>query len=105
MQDSADERRANPRHRIELAVVVTGNTEREELHGITRDISAGGVFFYTDSWPAEVQKLELRVLLPPEVTETTMARAVCTGRVIRVEQTGLHGKTGVAAVIDRFSLA
>ncbi len=101
---SVGERRAKPRYRLQLAVVVAGNAQRGELRAVTRDISANGIFFYADVWPEEAREIEFRVVLPPEITLTTTMRAVCRGKVLRVERPRPDAPAGVAATIEGSSL-
>ncbi len=85
---SAADRRNNPRSAFELPVVFSTG---ENPQAITRDVSQGGVYFYTDTPLAIGQTLEFKVLMPGPQT-----RALCKGTVLRLDQdTGMR-KTGVA---------
>ncbi|HZU23398.1 MAG TPA: PilZ domain-containing protein [Terriglobales bacterium] len=67
----------------------------------TRDVSAKGVFIYTDRDFANDSPIEFTLTLPPEITMTQSIRVNCTGKVVRVERDP-RGKYGVAALIDHY---
>ncbi len=89
----ADERRQVTRFIIALPV------EFENGTGITRDVSASGVFFETERPFALGERVCLTLVLggtPPNVK----VRLQCQGEVVRVEQLG--GKVGVAVAFTVF---
>jgi len=92
------ERRAKQRFPIQLPLVI--RSAPSEIHGVSRDVSAGGVFFYTDNWPLGFSSIEFRMILPALITGRESVRVVCKGTVTRLED--LKGKTGVAATIDSY---
>src|SRR5258707_6511922 len=68
----------------------------------TKDVSARGVFFYLNSDVAEGSPIEFTLTLPPEITLTESIRVHCTGKVVRVDQTGGSGSpSGIAAAVDQ----
>jgi hypothetical protein len=99
----SQERRAKPRFSVQLPIVVPATDDIPELHGVTRDVSTAGVFFYAESWPEELGQIRFRMILPSEVTSTESMRTLCKGRVVRVERDLPGGKTGVAATIDSYT--
>lgn len=78
-----------------------------KLHGndslaTTRDVSAKGVYIYTDHDGFSSESLiEFTLTLPPEITMTQSIRVNCTGKIVRVERDA-RGKYGVAALIDHY---
>jgi hypothetical protein len=90
---SGKEQRGLPRTPVSLPVVL------ENAVGETRDLSASGVYFETDTnfGPDSVIsfRIELNHLDPDRVI-----RLECVARVVRVEERG--GKIGVAAAIESF---
>jgi PilZ domain len=68
----------------------------------TRDISAGGVFFYCPAEFAPDSPLELVMILPAEITGGEKRWVCCHARVLRVEEdSAAGGQHGVAAQIER----
>jgi hypothetical protein len=68
----------------------------------TRDVSAKGVYIYTDHDGFQSESpIEFTLTLPPEITMTQSIRVNCSGKIVRVEQDP-RGKYGVAALIDHY---
>ena len=68
----------------------------------TRDISANGVFMYTQSRMEKGTEVELVLILPPELTAGEKCWVCCQATVVRVEQEG--SEFGVAAQIRRMDI-
>lgn len=103
MNPSAAERRSAPRYCVALPVTVKspdGSFDHQDA--LTRDVSANGIFFFMTARPAEGELIEFTVTLPPEVTLTDTLRAVCKGRVVRVEEHA-PGDIGVGATIEGYN--
>jgi hypothetical protein len=66
-----------------------------------RDISSRGLFFFTQDKVEENSKLEVVLIMPPEVEPLGRQWVCCHATVVRVEQDKAHNRLGVAAVIDR----
>lgn len=79
--------------------VKAGNSMRME--GITRDLSARGVYFYIERDALFDRTVEFTVIFPKEVTGLTNLIVHCVGNVLRVEASD-RGKIGVAAEIQRY---
>ena len=62
--------------------------------GVTKDVSASGVFFETDEDMADGSPIEFTVEFDGPTGKLVMR---CTGQIVRVERSG--GKVGVAAKI------
>ena len=67
----------------------------------TRDVSANGIFLYTNSKMEKGAEVELVLILPPELTAGEKCWVCCQATVVRVEE-GPEG--GVAAQIRRMDL-
>lgn len=92
---------------LPVAVKLKGGPEPEstaEVTSQTKDVSARGVFFYLDSDVAAGSELEFTLTLPPEITLTQAMRVHCTGRVVRVDQSGGRARVGIAAAIDKYEI-
>jgi hypothetical protein len=87
------DRRKAPRFQVALRV------ELQEGTGITRDLSACGVFFETDCVFALGDVIQFAIILE-HIDPCRPLRLQCRGRVVRVEQRG--DTMGVAAVITAY---
>jgi c-di-GMP-binding flagellar brake protein YcgR len=103
MSHSHDERRSRNRIPARLPVKITAAGSPPQT-GHTRDLSAGGVFLYTDANVVEGSELEMILILPPELTQGEKRWACCQASVVRVEPAGKDGNFGLAASIRRFEL-
>ena len=90
-------------HRLALQVPITLELPESGLkvHGKTRDISVGGVFFYANLPVREHQEIELLLSLPYESAEIPL-QVACRARVLRVEDDTVSGTKGMAAAIQKF---
>jgi hypothetical protein len=74
-----------------------------ETGGETRDLSSNGIFVYSESRLVAGSKVELVLILPPELTSGEKCWVCCHARVVRVEE-GFGKKFGVAAEIERMEV-
>lgn len=103
MSDSRSERRSRPRVTAQLPVSIT-RKDGATSEGVTRDLTHGGIFLYSDSAFDVGTELDLVVVLPPEITFGEKRWVCCQARVLRVEGRQPDGKVGVAASIQRFEV-
>jgi hypothetical protein len=94
------ERRAAQRFEFHLPVSVRVANTDGEVRGFTRDLSAKGAFFYTESSLAEGSSVELTVTMPSEITLTESMRVRCRGKVTR--SATVEGKFGAAVHIEEY---
>ncbi len=73
-----------------------------EVPAQTRDISANGIFLYTNSKMEKGTDVELVLILPPELTSGEKCWVCCQATVVRVEDQG--PEFGVAAQIRRMDI-
>jgi PilZ domain len=73
-----------------------------DLTAETRDISANGVFLYTNSRMEQGSEVELVLILPPELTSGQKCWVCCQATIVRVE--GQGSEFGVAAQIRRMDI-
>ena len=98
---SASERRAGTR--IPTRVATRVRTPQGDDHNAeTRDISANGVYVYTQSRMEQGAEVELVLILPPELTSGEKCWVCCQATIVRVEDRG--SDFGVAAQIRRMDL-
>ena len=102
MSTPETERRRSKRFPMELPVRVMPQDGVEQKCA-TRDISAGGVFFYCDLRIVQGSPIELVMMLPPEVTGGEKQWVCCHGRVARVEEGSADGQRGVAVKVARLA--
>ena len=95
------ERRAGTR------ITTRVSTRVRNAHGIdhtarTRDVSANGVFLYTNSRMEKGTEVELVLILPPELTSGEKCWVCCQATIVRIEEEG--AEFGVAAQIRRMDI-
>jgi len=96
------ERRVQQRFSLQFPIFIEGGPGNGEPHSVTRDVSARGVFFYTDArWLQPSARITFSMILPAEITGTKAARVMCKGTVVRLEPNAKNG-TGVAATIESY---
>jgi PilZ domain len=98
---SHDERRSGTRIATRVSTRVR-TTQGIELPAQTRDVSASGVFLYTDSKMEKGSEVELVLILPPELTSGEKCWVCCQATIVRVEDEG--PAFGVAAQIRRMDI-
>lgn len=98
---SANERRSGTRIASQVSTRVrTG--KGAQVSAQTRDVSASGIFLYTNSKMEQGTEVELVLILPPELTSGEKCWVCCQATVVRVED---HGpEFGVAAQIRRMDI-
>ena len=102
MTNERSERRSGQRIPVQTAVKVR-KLDGTESPGLTRDLSSNGIFLYSEGGMAEGSKLELVVMLPPELGVGMGGWALCQASVVRVEHGDGRG-VGIAATLDRIEL-
>jgi hypothetical protein len=95
------ERRRAPRYSVFLPVrMPTGGTE--DIFGVTRDVSSGGLFFYTELEYLEAgNRIDFVIQFPTQVSNQAVAPTRCRGTVVRAEA-GENAR-GIAVRIERIS--
>lgn len=95
------ERRAGTRIATRVATRVR-TPQGGDCAAETRDVSANGVFLYTNSKMEKGTDVELVLILPPELTAGEKCWVCCQATVVRVEEQGKDW--GVAAQIRRMDI-
>lgn len=95
-----DDRRRMPRFELNLPLELDRG-DGGPVMAVTRDVSAGGVYFYLDLDIPSGSSIEFVVTFPPEITLVKSLRVRCTGRVLRVDKPLPQG-IGVATEIQRY---
>ena len=94
------ERRRSKRFQMELPVTVKAQDGTEQKCA-TRDISAGGIFFYCNFPVVQNSPIQLVLILPPEITGGEQQWVCCHGAVARVLEDSADGQHGVAIKVER----
>jgi PilZ domain len=97
----SDEKRS--RERMPVRVPVKVRHEGNEHQGLTRDLSASGIFLYSEKGMRAGSKLELVIMLPPGLGLGPGGWTLCEASVVRVEESDGKGM-GIAATLDRIAL-
>lgn len=100
IQMTADERRKMPRFDLQLPVEIEHDGSVGPI-GLTRDVSAGGVYFFVTNEVNSGEMIQFVMTFPPEITLVKSLRVRCTSRILRVDRDTPRG-TGVAAQIQRY---
>jgi PilZ domain len=100
MSKTATERRRSQRFPKELPVTVKAQDGAEQKCA-TKDISAGGLFFYCDAKFTPDSPVELVIVLPTEITGAEKHWVCCHAKVVRVETEASGGQHGVAVKVER----
>jgi len=98
---SNTERRAGTRITTRVPTRVR-TSEGKDHTAETRDVSANGVFLYTNSKMEKGTEVELVLILPPELTSGEKCWVCCQATIVRVEEKG--SDFGVAAQIRRMDI-
>jgi len=72
-----------------------------ELRSVTRDVSSRGAFVYLQSNAGEGAHIEFLMTLPTEITLAEPIHVLCSGKVVRVEQSA--AKPGIAVAIEKYN--
>jgi len=95
------DRRRQTRTPVELPVKIRPDGNQLIEHsGLTRDLTNSGIFLYTNSTLEPGAKLELVLMLPPELGLGAGGWTLCQASVVRVEPSTGKG-IGIAATLDR----
>jgi hypothetical protein len=103
MLDAKADKRLRARVAVSVPATVKSPDTVVEQPALTRDLSMGGIFLYTDQRIAEGSKLEIVLILPAELGLGEKQWACCQASVVRVEDSG-GPRFGVAATIDRMEV-
>jgi PilZ domain len=100
MKATTTERRSGRRIPTNVATRVR-TAQGAEHEAQTRDVSANGIFLYTNSKMEKGTEVELVLILPPEMTAGEKCWVCCQATIVRVEE---GPQFGVAAQIRRMDI-
>jgi hypothetical protein len=96
------ERRTSQRFPFQIPLGLKVVADGRQDCGLTQNMSARGVFFYTDTKVSEGSSLELTLVMPTEISLSESTRVRCQGKCLRVTGPEIGNKFGIAAVIERY---
>ena len=102
---SKNDRRSRPRLPIRVPVKV--RHQGQEHAGLTRDLSSSGIFLYSESEIKAGSKLDLVIMLPPNLGLGPGGWTLCQASVVRMEERMEESdgkRIGIAATLDRIEL-
>ena len=101
MVKSKPEKRATPRVSWQLPASVKFPSDEKRSQVETRDISSHGMFFFAETRLQVGSRIEVVVMMPPEVERFARRWVCCQATLTRVEEDPAGQRFGIAAVIDR----
>jgi PilZ domain len=96
------ERRAAQRFNFNLPLSVRNSGNGLEGNGFTQDLSARGVFFYTDVPLHPGESVELTLKMPSEITLGESMRVRCQAQVVRANQAESGCARAVAVLLQNY---
>jgi hypothetical protein len=96
------ERRNIQRFALHLPISVCLADSTVEHPGFTQDLSARGVFFYTELPLAKDDAVTLTFVMPSEITLAETMRVRCRGRVVRLAPQEQGATCGVAVRLEGY---
>jgi hypothetical protein len=96
------ERRLSSRFTLQLPIILVLPQFGLKVEGKTRDISAGGIFFYANLPVNEGQGVELMLTLPAGEFSPVPVRVGCRAKILRLENGVVNEAKGMAAAFEAF---
>ena len=104
MQNLHAEQRATERRALCVSARVSGSDpEQQDKIGLVRDVSALGIFFYSNFAPALGSTITLCFTIPASdraSDQESDGEVLCTGKVVRVVKFSEGAATGVALRLE-----
>ena len=96
------ERRAAQRFDYQLPISLRRAEGGSEEFGFTQNLSARGIFLYSDCRLVAGTKVEITLMMPAEITLSENMRVRCQGKVLRANSPASGGKIGVAVLLEHY---
>lgn len=100
IESDLQERRSRRRFQMRLPIELQFD-DSKTVAGLTRDVSATGVYFFITFDIGGRTTLEFILTFPPEITLSQSLRVRCTAKLVRVDHSDADG-VGIAAQIHRY---
>ena len=94
------ELRCKARFDLFVPITVSVLSDKSEIPAVTRNVSSGGVYFYTQGSLHEGDAVEFELTLPAVITHAGDIPVMCRGQVLRIDPHHKEGLSGVAVRID-----
>lgn len=94
------ERRAGQRFQLHLPLTI--HVAGRSVPGFSQDVSARGVFLYSEAVLAEGTVVELTFTMPSEITLAESMRVCCRGRVLRASAPPAGPRNGIAVQLNSY---
>ena len=88
------ERRAAQRFDLSLPISIRRDAGEKEEQGFTQDLSARGVYFFTDVCLEQGADVEITLVMPAEITLSESMPIRCHGKVLRVDKSSSGSAPG-----------
>jgi hypothetical protein len=96
------ERRSTQRFDFQLPITIRRVDGDREGYGFTQNLSARGVFLYSDFPVCDGEAVELTLTMPGEILMAESARVRCRGRVARVVPTAGSTASGIVVQLEGY---
>ena len=96
------ERRSTQRFDFQLPVTIRRVDGDREGYGFTQNLSARGVFLYSDFPVCDGEAIELTLTMPGEILLAESARVRCHGKVVRVVPTAGSSASGIVVQLEGY---
>ncbi len=102
-EDNQDnQRRRNARFTVRQGLV--GASKGQELIGISRDVNAEGLFFFTSTPVAEGDHVDIRLNLPAGSIFSDEVLLLGRGKAVRVEHGNSEAAFGIAVAFEKIEI-
>ncbi len=96
------ERRTAQRFDFQLPLSIRRYESASEGYGVTQNLSARGVFFYTDFAMQQDADVEVTLSMPSEIILSENMRVRCRGKVLRVTPLPGESKVSMAVHLENY---
>lgn len=100
----ADQSQRRRTSRFPVRRPVSATADGKELVGITRDVNAEGVFFFTEMPVPEGSHVDIFLTLPPGSIFSDQVAVRASGTAVRVERNEADGTLGVAVAFEQIEI-
>jgi PilZ domain-containing protein len=99
-----DEKQKRRNSRFPVEQNLTASLDGQHFVGITRDVNAEGVFFFTSTPITEGSQVEVVLRLPPGTIFSNEVLLRAVGKAVRIERTDGDARLGVAIAFEQIQI-
>jgi PilZ domain len=96
------ERRSTQRFDFQLPISICRADGGPEGYGFTQNLSARGVFFFSDFPVSDGEAVELTLTMPGEILLSASARVRCRGKVVRLIPSAGSAVCGIVVHLEGY---